>query len=269
MTKLQKYNNVIFAVFGTLGIILGLFGLFEILKQYYFENGSNNAVISTETIEKLANKNQLRQLLDLNVPIVLDTSKGLYLFPITQKTLSQPIKRNEISTDFYEKVPVSSIKPQVTLSTKLWYGNYNNLIISENCNSKFHLIFDFRISVNRVDYLNEPSHPILVISGSTDDSNKDNVLTSEDMQILFIYDINNSRLTKLTLDNYSALEYVYVAKINKLIIRYGFDLNKDGKYDYEREPTILKSYEISSDKFESVIDSTIMDKASAILVGKK
>lgn len=267
MTKLQKFNNIIFAVFGSLGIILGLFGLFEMLKETFFNNYKNNsAVLSTEVVQKLSDKNQLRQLIDLDFPIVLDTAKGLFLFPVSQKTLSHSIQRN-YKADFYENIPANSINPQITLSTKLAFGDYNNLIISEKCESNFQLIFNFKVSVHQVDYLNSPSIPALVISATEYDSNKDKVLSSEDMQELFIWNVNTGKMSKIELPNYSVLEYAYVGLIDKLIIKYGFDLNKDGKFDSEKEPTILKSYSFKTGKLETIIDSTLIEKTSNILNG--
>lgn len=259
---------MVFALFGTIGIIIGLFGLVEIVKQSNLLNINNNAVISSQEIEKTADKNQIRQILDLNMPIILDTSSNLYIFPISQKTLTRSINRNEIYTDFYEKIPNNAAMPQVSLSTKLWYGDYNNFVISENIGSNNHLVFNFRVSVNRLDYLNIPDQPLLLMSGSRKDSNKDKLFTTVDLQELFIYDVGSQKLSIVALDNATVMEYSYISNLDILVIKYGIDINKNGVFDYEREPTTLRKYSIKNTESILILDETILNKALDILNGK-
>ncbi|OGJ84487.1 MAG: hypothetical protein A2268_10870 [Candidatus Raymondbacteria bacterium RifOxyA12_full_50_37] len=271
MNKLQKYNNIIFAIFGTLGIILASFGIYQLIKDFIPRSHNQNAVISSDKVAALSADNKFQKILDFNLPIELDSTKGYYLFSIDQKTLHEPkqFKRGETVSDYYESMPLGGgVGSRAALSKKIYFGNFNNFIFSENCNSNFRLLFQFRVSANRVEYFTLPSSPLLIMRGASIDTDKDGVLTQRDMQELYIYNILKDTLVMVQNANSTIIDFKYLHHINKFIIKYGVDDNNDGTFNYLSEPSVLKSYDFTSNKLESILDSSTVNHAFEILAGK-
>ncbi|KMQ50004.1 hypothetical protein CHISP_3093 [Chitinispirillum alkaliphilum] len=270
MTKLQKFNNVIFAIFGSLGIALFILAILIMISYRLPSRHSRNAVLSAKAVEKLSDKDLIQQMLDLSLPIEIDSSKSIFIIPVSQKTLPKPVRGNKVTvaSDFFESVPMEASSSRTALTTKVRHGDYNNLLIAKGEFSDFHLIFDNKVSINRIAYLNSPENPHLVIRGTQHDSNKDNVLTSEDLQELYLFNINKKKLTAIEFENHTVIDFAYMNSINKLIIRYGYDLNKDGMYNFVFEPTLLKSFCMETGKLESLIQNELLKAATNILIGK-
>lgn len=80
----------------------------------------------------------------------------------------------------------------------------------------------------------------IVISGCSIDSNKDKFLNDRDLQELFIYDVQNESLHQIKAqENYTTLNTYQPTQSNDLIVHFGIDRNKNGRFEREKEPMIF------------------------------
>ncbi|MEL6941332.1 MAG: hypothetical protein AAFO82_01575, partial [Bacteroidota bacterium] len=130
-------------------------------------------------------------------------------------------------------------------------------------------IFDNKISIGSFMTRKTKDESYLIISACNSDSNKDKFLNAKDLQGLFIYDINDSKLDNLKLkENHTTLEVFQPDKSNDLIVHFGIDRNKNGKFERSREPMVFYKINLLEMKLEEFVSEKDIIKMQELLEGK-
>ena len=99
MSKLQKYNRVIFAIISipTLIAMLGLTFLIicELLPRSYREYDQNNGVISKAEAEKNAKKKEYNQYISYNNMFMLNSENQEFVVPVIARTMEKKERYTE------------------------------------------------------------------------------------------------------------------------------------------------------------------------------
>ena len=129
-------------------------------------------------------------------------------------------------------------------------------------------LFNSRLSINQIN-IEEISGNSYVLFATTDkDTNKDDVLDTNDSKTLYIYSTTEKKLTEIKSKNTDFVEYNIISDKERLIIKYGLDKNKDGVYEWD-EPMIMKVYSIKTDKLEDLIAPELINELQSTLDGKQ
>ncbi|MBL8026382.1 MAG: hypothetical protein JNL74_08215 [Fibrobacteres bacterium] len=271
MTKLQKYNQIIIAVFGTIAIIGGIIGILYILLEVFSSDNTNNsALLTEEKVQTLSKENLIQQYPVFEPPILLDSASSLYLFPISHLLLKDPVEAKNgrslgFSKDFappyYDHM--SSYSEHYRLN-----GNFNNFAISHDGITPEKLLFNFKINLSSAEF-NKEIYPKIIFHGSQFDSNKDGVIDYQDFKNLYIYNLNNNSITPITKENSTVIEWQTSNDSDFLIIKYGSDINNDGEFDSSKEPSLLFKYSLSTGKLSNVFSDSLIEEIENGLNGQK
>ena len=266
--RIKNYNQIILAIAGTIGVVFLLFAAFfalEELSRSFLDSradSNNQGILAIEETNEL-NKDSLRkQIISFNRMQVIDSINQIFLIPVTQANLAAAERDNEILGLMNTK--------SIGRSYEKFYGNiYNNLVLHDRLKNESQLIFDERISIENFIVHENSRGKFIVIPGCNIDSNKDGYLNENDLQELFIYNVQNRSLNKiLSEENYTTLRVYKPDKSNELIAHFGIDRNKNGVFNSSSEPMIF--YRINLEKMakEEFVSQEQIEQLQLLLEGK-
>lgn len=220
MSKLQKFNNVLFTLIGIPALILLVLAAIDILsdtfgsKNYGYDvvNGS----ISAETAKKNADKGFQSQYISYEPPFILSATNGEYVIPAVARNIEKPEKRvnrygffessvNEVVFDSDEAAVATAVeetnenakKPRVKYSESSIYNSgyyFFNLLYNNDEKKIEKSLFDTRFSGWHLTYIRVKNRHFLTFLGTEKDSNNDGLLNDEDICSLYIYDLDQNTM---------------------------------------------------------------------------
>lgn len=217
---------------------------------------TRNEIISKDKAQKLYKDNKRKFLISFSSFHLIDSLNQIYLIPIFQKELEKAQQRTKIQ---YTKIPSSD-----------YYGkrSYNNLVLFELPTNSSKMVFDKRTCiVDYKQYTSKGKRYLFIVAGDKD-TNSDGILNSRDMMDIFLYDISDDNLQKISEQSTFILSAKKLDFSDSFIIRIGLDENSDGKFSYKYEPSVLKRFITTTQNIQEVLDQKIFNQLQDLLDGK-
>lgn len=272
--KLKNYNQKLLAVLGsilvlmaTIGLIMLIFfGVTEIRRSLKYDN-QEDGILSDEKIDELQKENKRQQLISYDFPRLVDTANLIYIVPVSHKTLSDPEIIDEETLGLMD-MSESNLKSEKRYS-KNYYGSFNNLLIYDLNKKLLKKLFTERINFNEIniEYFNDDI--LVLFKAAETDSYKDGVINLDDFKSLYIYSIKEQKLRQIRLENSDVANFSFVNNSKDLIIQFGLDQDKDGKFDDYREPAMIKKYDFKGCNLMDIVDKGTHDLLQKTLEGTK
>ncbi len=264
---LKKYNEKLLAILGTLavvGLATVLLGslFFFIVEQFGRNNNQGregvvvdqNQVVDTSTFS-------FSQQISVLEPYQLDTLQPIFLIPIGQKNQKSKINRTAAAgLNFDSKQYLSS-----DYAYSSFYGLYNNFVLIDYSKDLKTPIFDTKIAISEWAYLKIDSSKLILFKGTNRDLNKDGILNEDDFQSLFVFNVNTLEVRELTFENQTVQSFSPLKKTSKIYVRTGKDINGDGRFQFNVEPTDLYFYDAATGESETLVPDEIKSKIQKIL----
>lgn len=271
--KIKNYNQKILAILGTLAIILvivSIVGIVGIAISEFLRFNNNDdietGILSDEKIEELQKENKREQVISYQNPKLIDTLNSVYIIPVSHKNLNEAESINGLLN---LKKTSSRYEPSDSRYSRQFYGAYNNLIIYNQKNEATHKLFDERVNFNEINTEYFSDDILLLFKVAEKDTHKDGVINLLDFKSLYIYSINEKKLRKIGNEAMDVVSYKFLNDSKNLIIRFGIDKNKDGKYEELNEPTIIKKYNYQTEKITDIIGEKTNSELQKMLEGTK
>lgn len=273
--KIKNYNQKLLALLGTVVFMMAVIGLIFIIIgvisefNNFFRNDNPEGILSADKIEELQKDNKRLQFISLNFPNLVDTTNLIYVIPVGQRTLDKPVEiEGEIlnmSNDNFQSV----LKESFGRYSEYDYGYFNNLIIYDHLNETTKTLFDNRLSFSLIETRYFKDEILVLLKAADIDSNKDQIINEGDFKSLYIYSITQKKLTQVRIENHDIMKYRFVEDTKNMILSFGIDKNNDGKYDPNREPTIIKKYKYPSGQLQDIVSIETVNKLQKLLDGSK
>lgn len=273
ITKIKNYNQKIFAILGTVIVLIAIIGLvlitifaIEEIGRSHRYNNQDDGILSDERIEELQKENKRKQLISYETPKLVDSLNMVYIIPVSHKTL-------KISEDIEEQAlclmePSGSYKTNNRYSNQ-YYGNYNNLLIYDYKKNDITKLFSDRVNFENIQTIYYEDDILVFFKASTKDTYRDGVINQLDFRSLFIYSLGNKNTQEIKLENADVRELNFVGDSKNLIIRFGIDHNGDGKFDRYSEPSLIKKYNYKSHELVDIISDSLNIELQHKLEGTK
>ncbi|MBL4561579.1 MAG: hypothetical protein JKX79_11420 [Labilibaculum sp.] len=270
--KVKKYNQKLLAVLGTIVALMALIGLISTLYFVGMDIGSSfgskseDGILSDETIELLQKENKRQQIISYQIPELVDTVNLIYMIPVSQKTLNNPenIEDNEVLGLLDMSGGKFSSKGKYRRS---YYGSYNNLLIYDAKTEKLNKLFDDRVNFEKIDTKYFEDDVFITFKASNADSYKDGIINSKDLKKLYIYSVREQKLKDIGLNHADVIAYKFINESKNLLVQFGVDYNKDGKYDSSKEPKTLRSFNYKSGVLSEIVSKDIHSQLQKKLEG--
>ncbi|KXX70561.1 hypothetical protein [Flammeovirga sp. SJP92] len=268
--KIKNYNQKLLAFIGTLVLLIVIIGFLSLLVFVLSEIGSsftreenNMGIIAQEEVQELEQENKRKQVISYNLPQLVDTVNLIYMIPVSHKTLKKAEDINEDDTS-----PRSSSYSKTSARySKRYNGNFNNLLIYDHMKGETTKLYQGRMHFDYIKTEYFEDDILLLFKASTKDTNKDGVIDHKDLKSLLLYSLKDKKLRTVTLEKTDIYQYSFVEDKKELLIEFGIDYNKDGKYNASVEPTLIKKYDYKNDQLLDVIDPTLTDELQKQLQG--
>lgn len=264
--KIRNYNQILLAVAGTLGIVflcIAAFFALESMSRTFFRNNNqaNNGILATEETNQLLQDSLRKQIISFDHIRIIDSINQTYLLPVTQANLTNAESTNH---------SFGALNNKFTGSYEKHYGNiYNNLILYKSNKAESKLIFDRRTSIQNFIIHESEDKKYIVISACSVDSNKDKFLNHNDLQALFIYNMQSDVLQKIkSKENYTTLSAYQPHQSNDLIVHFGIDRNNNGVFERSKEPMIYYKVNLIDLTLEEFVSSSQIIQLQSLLEGK-
>lgn len=269
--KIEKYNQRLLAILGTLGVIFLIVALvafisITIMEHRRYDDDIETGILSDEKIEELQKENKREQVISYENPRLIDTLNSVYIIPVSYKTLNEPEDIGKTlnaftSGDINEKSDYRY--------SSYHYGAFNNLILYDSKNIRSKNLFDKRVNFNQIEAEYFEDDILLLMKVSEKDTYKDGVINLLDFKKLYIYSFEKKELKSVGIDGMDIVSYKFINKRKDLTLLFGVDKNDDGKYEEHNEPTLIKRYDFESGKLTDVVDKKIDSELQQILEGTK
>ncbi len=261
MDRLKKINTILFTIMASIliliSIILGIVLIVEAWPRTY--SRPDTGMISNEEVNENVNENLRTQLISYNNMTLIDSTKNIYIMPVSQLKLDTPeeIPKAEM---LYISIPQ---KPLYYRSGRL----FNNIVVLDLKNNINSIIFNQRICIVDYHIFNTNSKNFLFMLVCKKDTNGDKILNQEDLLELLLYDFDNKKVDLLSKKAQHILDLDFINQRNQVVVSIGLDRNDDNIFDRKYEPVILKRIDIESRKIVELLDGKVSDNLQSILDG--
>jgi len=271
--KIKNYNQKLLAVLGTVVVLMAIVGLISIsvfaideIMRSFRNNNQDDGILSDEKIEELQKENKRQQLISYETPRLVDTLNLVYIIPVSHKTLN--------SAEFIDEEVLGLLDMHGSYKSdkrysRQYYGDFNNLLVYDYKKHSINKLFNDRINFGNIQTEYFKDDILVLFSASTKDTYKDGVINQEDYKTLYIYSLNDKRLREIQLDSADVSQINFVENSKDLIIQFGIDHNKDGKFDQYSEPSLIKKYDYKSEKLVDIVSQEINTELQRKLEGTK
>ncbi|MFK7946060.1 MAG: hypothetical protein AB8G11_00605 [Saprospiraceae bacterium] len=267
--KLQKYNQWILAIAGTVGLLflvgVVLFAIIDFFNHRYYdwEEEYVEPISEIGTDELL--KDSLRsQIISFDEMLLLDSATKTYLLPITQENLEE-VER--VSNNGLLGLTNSSSYNSYKIKYD-GYQLYNNLVVYNGLNAESKILFKDKVAIIIESILLYDDKKYVFLLVSTKDTNKDKVLDNNDLQDLYVYTVQSEKLQKIEKDDATIILNIRKDVVtNSIIVRYGFDRNKNGAFESTYEPAAYKLFDIETMTMKNIVPSNQINELQKILQG--
>lgn len=271
--KLKNYNQKLLAILGTIValmaaiglIMLSIFGITEIAREIRY-NRQDDGILSEEKIEELQQENKRKQVISYDFPRLVDTINSIYIIPVRHQTLNAAefIDDGVLGLmDTYGKVKTDS------RYSSYYYGSFNNLIVYDLANKTTEKLFDRRVNFGAIRTEVFDDDILILFTAASQDTYRDGVVNLTDYKSLYIYSIRNQKLREVSIEGTDIAHYDFIYDSKNLLLRFGIDYNKDGKYDDDTEPSIVKKYNYKADEIEDIVSKDLNIELQKLLEGSK
>ena len=273
--KIEKYNQKLLAILGTVGVIFLIVALIAFIsitimeyQRYGYDDDIETGILSDEKIERLQKENKREQVISYETPKLIDTLNTLYIIPVSYKNLNEKENINGI-LNAYSSSENNYNEDLDSRYSGGFYGAFNNVIIynpTVNTNKK---LFNERVNFNYIHTEYFENETLILIKAADKDTYKDGVINLQDFKSLYIYSSEQNKMEKIGIDGMDVYQYNFINKSKNLIIEFGVDKNQDGRYEASNEPTLIKKYDFESGKLTDIIDKKTSSELQKMLEGTK
>jgi len=267
--KIKNYNQKMLAVFITIIVTaasIGLIALIVFIISELIPNRiqNNNTLLSDEKVEELKKDSFRQQIISYDSPILVDTLNLVYLIPVNVKTLDKPEETDKVAyaanTDFER----SSAQKY---SERSIYGSFNNLIIYDYKNQSSDKICEYRIIGTDLSLEYFQDEIIIVFTGAEKDTDGDKRITLLDCNSLFVYSLKNGVLRNISQGNSTVYSFEFIEGKKDILVTFGYDRDKNDKFDARTEPTFIMKYDYTLDKLVPIVDEKLGEDVQKIIDG--
>ena len=270
MKNIVAYNQKILAIIGTLLIIIligstiiicGLI-ISDTFKQKNNQNITDNSITINNNDSKISEAEEMNQKITVESPKLIDSLNKLYIIPISQVNVENKSNGN------YREPELLVIRKGYYKSKNKYYrysGEYNNIVVYSETKELTKIIFKNKIYISEFNNIEFNSGHYLLIKGSINDTNKDGKLNEDDLQVLYLYNLNSEQLKKYEFENLSYVDYNLIFDANKIILRYAIDENKNGSINYLQEPIIAKKLNLIKFQITDLIDNNQIETLNKVI----
>ncbi len=229
MKTLKKVNSILFTVMSVVVILLGIvFLIFTIQEFIPYNFESNQTETFTENLFEVDSTTYRKQRISISSPILIDSTSKKYLVPAEVVSLQNPEKLEGL---FDIRAFDSSMYDYA------FSGLANNYLIVDQETQKTYIIFDSKVFVSRFKILSKKKHILFEVI--SEDTNQDGFLDLDDNKSLWIYSILNEQLLPIKLNSLLAVDFNQNSFTKDVFITFAEDLNKNGSFESNREPTSI------------------------------
>lgn len=270
INKIKDFNQKVLAIFGSLAIIfvaiLIYWAISELISSRSRRHSNEAEIISNEKANENFENNIRTQQVSFENLLLVDTVNTVYLIPVSQTSL----KMAEYLSKSDKSRGDQSLLNLYGGRSDFYYDNhsFNNALIYDARDASVQKLFDKRLSINRITIEKIAGKSYVLIAATDKDTNKDGILDVEDFKTLYIYSTEAKTLTEIKSENTDFVEYKVILEKELLIINYGLDKNKNGKYNWD-EPMIMKGYTLRDKKLSDIIAPELIHELQNTLDGKK
>jgi len=266
--KIKNYNQKMLALFSTIVVLMAAIGLISFLGFIISDLWPSKPIVETnvlladEQVERFGRDSLRQQIISYEEPRLVDTACLVYLIPVALRTLENPEYYGEGVDELLDKFSSGSSRK---IRVKQFYGSFINLIVYDYKNSKTWNVCDARVMGKNLAVVYYDDEILAVFEASEKDTDKDGKITLADFTNLNVYSFKESRLKRVGKDDMTVLSYKFVEGTKDLLILFGIDRNKDGKFNSATEPIQVFKYNYSTGSLANVIDSATQKEIQRII----
>ena len=226
--------------------------------------------MSQKEVKELLKQDKRAQLISYTEIQPIRGTDYLFIIAVSQTTLDRPQRISRQWRD--EDPPMKTYPPYKSLSSS--FGFYegdralNNLLVYSSVDNSAVSIFKERVCI--IDFINYTIDDkiYIYIIVSINDSNKDGVLDHTDLKDIFVYDIFEKVLKKITQKCEFILSSERLGISDNILVKIGIDRNSDNKFDYDYEPVNIRVFNVVTHEYKDFIDPQTHQLLQDILDGK-
>lgn len=268
MSSINRYNQVLLAIIGTVALIFLVAGGITTIVSFYQHSSWGNeyeelSLMSNEKVEELVKDSLRKEFISFSSMLLIDSIDGKYLLPVDQAHL--------IDGEFLNDDELLGLTNIFRKGDKTYYSrvnNYNNLLIWDKKSNGISTLFEYRVSINDFQLIKANEKLFVLITLTKEDTNKDGFLNDKDLEQVFIYSSNEDSLIEINSTNRDFLDFTKTYPDEEIILLYGIDKNEDGVYQRNKEPSFFYELDLLNGKTELLVNKETLLELQRKLDGR-
>lgn len=240
-------------------------------------------VIAPDRVEELLAKGQREQLISFRNALqsIGEQRAELYAIGVGQVNLPEPENipgvtvtgSRQSSKNLTSTSPVTVVDQEGETAPYPIHGQFNNIVLFEKKKDVFTTVFDKRAAISSFQAGWRTSRPLLGIFAAEVDTDGDGALSSSDMEVLYVYTLDDKKLHRVALGNMHAESIIGVPNADYLLVQYRVDRDKDGEIQGSRgrdeeEPTTIMRVDLTTFAARPFVPDDIAANLQRILEGR-
>lgn len=281
---MDKYHrNLLIAAF--VGLVVVAVGAIVFVNR---PRSSMGPITSAERAQELAREGKREQIVTVGdgmIPLRDYVAEGeapsprLFVIPVGQITLAEPQNFSNASDDSSGRYRGFrgrwfGIGDGRSDDPSPVFGAFNNLVIYDKADGSLKKVFDKRIAVSSFRFMHRTTPRVLVITATSDDSDRNGAVDDSDIQRLYIYTLDGGRLHEVTGIEGSAGTAVSLHDVDYVIVESTLDTDRDGRTGVRSyvggtgpEPQRLYRVDLKTFAATPVLDQKLVDELQTTLDG--
>lgn len=247
---------VAIAVIGLISIII-----FVIIELRPHRRHQTNALLSDKKVEQLKKDSLRQQIISYDTPRLVDTLNLVYVIPVNVKTLDRPEEADKEVLGLME----DRISSSRGYKSSYYYGSFNNLIVYDFKKSVSKKISNKRMIGTDLLFKYFDDEIVLTFTGAERDTDLDDKVTLLDFSSLFVYSLKERKLREISIENSTVESFKYVENGKDILIKFGYDRNKDNLFDSDTEPTFIMKYNYKNESLTAIVDKELEKELQKII----
>lgn len=265
INKIRNYNQILLAIAGSIGVLMlfisGIFLIAELADDLFRDNDDYRGILAIDETDRLLRDTLRKQIVTFDKIEIIDSLEQTYILPVTQANLADAESANDMIGLMNTFGKGSNYRYHTYV--------YNNLIVYNSTSDISEILFEERVCIQNYLIHEKTDNKYIIIPASNSDSNGDKLLNDEDLQVLFVYDLDNRKLSRIkSEENYTTLRVYQPKQSQSLIGHFGIDRNKNGEFDRSTEPMLFFKIDLETMTLVKVVNNEQINQLQKLLEGR-
>ena len=132
-----------------------------------------------------------------------------------------------------------------------------NILLYKPTLDKVEKLFENRILITSIETHYFKDDILTVFLCTENDNNANGRIDGNDFKSLYVYSLKAEKMREISEQNATIISYFFIEGSQDVLVKFGVDRNKDGKYEHRWEPCEIKKYDFEEERLVNIVPASL------------